>query len=187
MFSFLQQCFADDKTKLWVCIRINLFVILIGVLICLIHGDFSRVNIGPRDDLYIIGVQVNNYYLYTVFAIYTMMMQIALLFTEEFALAVIEFTVYNPQCDAIEGFEKIEMIFLTIIVFVTKGALKVLKIYMVTESLDSILLLFFAEESITVITVRLLVEPKKFIPKTTDLFKSEANTISQLFKTIFFL
>jgi hypothetical protein len=181
----LQQWLADDKKKLIICLRINIAVILLGCIICITHADFNFIKIGPRDDLYMIGVKVNTYFIYLEFAMYSMLMQIALLFTEEFALPVIEFTVYNPQCDAIEGFVDTEMLVYTVLIFITKGALKGLKIYLVTESLDSIILLFLAEELTTVYTVSLLCKTKRFIPKNPDLFRSEANMIGQVFKSIF--
>ena len=176
--------FTDDRKKLTNCVKLNLIVIVIGVLICLKNADLSLVRIGPRDDLYAIGVQLNTVPFYIGFALYLTIVQITLLFTEEFALPVIDFSVYNPQCEIIDLFDEIELKILTILVFITKGILKSLKILLAVESIDSIILLFLAEEIATIYTVSILLKQKKF-SKITDISKSEANMISQVVKSIF--
>jgi len=117
--------------------------------------------------------------------LYIIIIQISLLFTEEFALPVLEFTVYNPQCEVIDGFEELELMVLTIIVYFTKGILKGLKLLLLVESIDSIVLLFLAEEIVTVYTVSILLKQKKFLIGTRDLSKSNANFIGQVIKSIF--
>lgn len=177
--------FNDDRGKLTTCIKINIFVIIIGILICLKNADFTQLKLGARDDLYAIGVQLNTWVLYGGFAIYLMSVQISLLFTEEFALPIIEFSVYNPQCEVIDFLDEWELKILSILVFVTKGILKSLKIILAVESIDSIILLFLAEEITTTFTVSMLLKQKKFT-RISNIQKSESNLISQVVKLIFF-
>lgn len=179
------ELFKDDRRKLTTCVKINVCVISIGILICILNADFKKIRFGPSDDLYVVGIQVNTISLYIGFALYIITIQISLLFTEEFALPIIEFTVYNPQCEVIERFEELELMVLSIGVFFTKGILKGLKLLLAVESIDSIILLFLAEEIVTVYTVSILLKQKKFITRTQDLSKSDANFIGQIIKSIF--
>lgn len=179
------ELFNNDRKKLTTCVKINTCVILIGILICFSNADFRKIRFGPSDDLYVVSIQVNTFPLYIGFALYIIIIQISLLFTEEFALPVIEFSVYNPQCEIIDSFEELELMVLTVGVFVTKGILKGLKLLLAVESIDSIVLLFLAEELVTVYTVSILLKQKKFVTRTQDLSKSDANFIGQVIKSIF--
>lgn len=175
----------DERGKLTTCVKINIFTIILGVLICLKNADFSQLKLGPRDDLYAIGVQLNTIPLYVGFALYLMMIQVSLLITEEFALPTIEFSVYNPRCEIIEFLDEWELKLLSIFVFITKGILKALKIILAVESIDSIILLFLSEEITTMYTVSILLKQKKFT-KISETSRSDANFISRIVKLVFF-
>lgn len=174
----------EDKARIRFCLRINSFVIIFGLVICAICADSSLIHFGPHKDLYIIGVNIDTWPKFEGLSFFIILIQISLLFTEDLAIPVIEFTVYNRECSHIDDFSRSEMFFYSIAVYVTKAILKGLKFFLMTEGLDMIIILFLAEELTTVYTIFLLLESKTF-NETHHLQKLESNHISNFFLNFF--
>ena len=159
--------------KLTLCIRFNLFVIGLCIFFFLVCAEPGSFRFGPADDFEVVGIKINTWPRYGVFVLLIVLIQEALLFTEEFAAPVLEFTVYNPQCDVIIDFTRMELQIFTNLVYMTKGALKMFKVMILIARLDALLFTYLAEELTTIVTVHVILSQKKFNLDTRRILSDE--------------
>lgn len=148
--------------KLSLCIKFNLFVIGMCVFFFLVCAEPGSFTFGPSDSFEVVGIKINTWTRYITFVMLIILIQEALLMTEEFAIPILEFTVYNPQCDIIIEFSRMELQLFTNVLYMTKEALKLFKVMILIARLDALLFTYLAEEITTIATVHIILSQKSF-------------------------
>ena len=165
-----------DQKKLATCIKLNFAVLTACLLffIACVDEEYISKSFGPSDDLWIIGININTRVRYTFLTLIMMVVQAVMLVSEDIGEPIIAFTVYNTQCDDIRFFSRFELQMKTNLFYLSKGALKIIKIFVMVQRLDMLLLVYFTEEIGSIFTVHNILAPKQFlnephyIPDSTD-------------------
>lgn len=148
--------------KLKFCLRLNLFVIGLCVAFFIGCAEPDALQFGPSDDFVVLGVQINTWARYVVFNALIVLIQQALLLTEEFALPYIDFTVYNFKCVTIADFTRLGMQLMTNGIYSSKEALKYIKMMILISRPDALLFTYLAEELLSIVTVYIILGEKTF-------------------------
>lgn len=148
--------------KIDLCVRFNLFVILVCILFFLFSVEPGHIKIGPSDDFEVLGIKIDTPLKYGSLFVLIFLIVTALLITEEFAMPTIEFTTYNPQCAVVDEFTRWGLQLRSNTISMTKEALKLFKIVILVSRLDALVFVFLVEELMAIVTVYVLLEDKTF-------------------------
>ena len=152
--------------KLKFCLKLNLFVLglcFIFFIGCVEPGTFR---FGPSPDYVVLGAHIDTWPKYITFNSLIVLIQQALLLTEEFALPYIEFTVYNYKCTTIKDFTRLVMQLMTNGIYSSKEALKYTKMMIMISRVDALIFTYLAEELLSIVTVYIILGEKAFSVET---------------------
>lgn len=149
------------------------FIVLLMVTIpifILDSGDSNYFRYGWQDDLILISVPINNKSRYISVVVFVCLTRAGEVFINEIANPIIGFNIYNPDKKVITEFTKNELQFYGNTLFMINSTTHIFKLMILVTQIDLALINMLAGEAITLVTIRLLLNEKKFkkIEKTKD-------------------
>ena len=120
-----QTSLLNKRKLLWLCALCNLSIVILimAVGIPMMNDSSPYLGIGPSDSLFVFGALVNTPIRYTALIILISVMRVTETVIGDLGYPIIHFEVYDPNRKIIDGFERWELIFLTILMDVS-GSVK---------------------------------------------------------------
>jgi len=169
----------NKKTKLKLCLFANcmLLFIITGLMITFSDGD-KYCRFGPQKNLIILSLKIDTWDKY-----YTMLMVIAFIkmtkvLIQKLAMPVLNFSIYNPDKTVITEFTKNELQFFANSMYLISSLRSVCELIVTISQLDLALYSVIVSEIASFIGIRILLNEKKFVKKTSKFFNiDELNNI----------
>lgn len=127
-------------------------------------NGLSKIQVGPAHDLVIpiLEIVIDTWEKYIGIVAVTCFTVLSILINEEFGMPVIDFNVYDPTLEAVQGFTKNELHFYSCAFFAQSNLMKMFATLIVLARLDLFLIAFAVEEFATIFTIGDLLRPKRF-------------------------
>jgi hypothetical protein len=160
---------ANDKVRF--CLVLNVISLLfVIILICIFKDNSSKYfRLGPSDNLTVISVNIDTWFKWGIVVITLCIFGIADVIIHELGSPVLGFNVYNPDKKIITEFTKNELNFLSNAMFMVSAIREVFNTVVSITQLDLALVTVIVKELASIVTIRLLLNEKKFIPKAANL------------------
>lgn len=157
---------ANDKVRF--CLSLNIVSLFFMILlICFFKDNNSKYfRIGPSDSLSVISVNIDTWFKWINIVVILCIFGIADVIIRELGLPVLSFNVYNPDKKIISEFTKNELNFLSNAMFIVSSTREVFITVISITQLDLALVTVIIKELASIITIRLLLNEKKFIPNS---------------------
>ena len=162
----------DLKTQVKLCIVGNFVTVAIVAIVTYILNDRSQYfKIGPNDGFVIISTKINTWDKYTIFLCLVTVVQIVRVMSEEIAMPILGFNIYNPDKKVITEFGKMELQILGNVMFFLSSLRGVFTLLVTISQMDVALFNVFISEVTTVVTIRYLLNKKTFEKETDELIE----------------
>ena len=153
--------------KVRFCLIIN-FISLVSIisLIFIFKNDDSKYfRVGPYDDLNVISVTIDTWTKWIVVVIFLCIMGVIDVIIRELGLPVLDFNIYNPDKKVITDFSRYELNYLSNGMFMVSSIKGVFNTVISITQLDLALITVVVKELTSIITIRFLLNEKKFTSK----------------------
>jgi hypothetical protein len=157
---------ASDK--LFYCLIMNTLILFIVMYLVFsfAENDAPYWKIGPSDDLIVISVKINTFQKYFTMMSLIFIIQMSKVFIEEMAMPILGFSVYNPDKKIITEFTKNELQFYANTMFIISGLRSIFLTMIYISQIDIALWNLIVSEATSLITIRILLNEKKFTKET---------------------
>lgn len=154
-----------NNYKLRYCVILNFilfFIILFVILICKNNNNYY-MTYGPNDNLYVLSIKINTQQKYIFLQFFLLFVEFSRVFTNEIASPILGFNIYNPDKKIITEFTKNELQLLANMMWLINSLTKSLFVMITISQIDIAILRTIYSEITTIITIRMLLNEKKFI------------------------
>jgi len=154
-----------NNYKLRYCVILNFilfFIILFVILICKDNNNYY-MTYGPNDNLYVLSIKINTQQKYIFLQFFLLFVEFSRVFTNEIASPILGFNIYNPDKKIITDFTKNELQLLANMMWLINSLTNSLFVMITISQIDIAILRTIYSEITTIITIRMLLNEKKFI------------------------
>ena len=154
-----------NNYKLRYCVILNFilfFIILFVILICKDNNNYY-MTYGPNDNLYVLSIKINTHQKYIFLQFFLLFVEFSRVFTNEIASPILGFNIYNPDKKVITEFTKNELQLLANMMWLINSLTNSLFVMITISQIDIAILRTIYSEFTTIITIRMLLNEKKFI------------------------
>ena len=154
-----------NNYKLRYCVILNFilfFIILFVILICKDNNNYY-MTYGPNDKLYVLSIKINTQQKYIFLQFFLLFVEFSRVFTNEIASPILGFNIYNPDKKIITDFTKNELQLLANMMWLINSLTNSLFVMITISQIDIAILRTIYSEITTIITIRMLLNEKKFI------------------------
>jgi hypothetical protein len=158
--------------KVRLCLFLNsCLVLFIGFYITNFASDSKYFRFGPSEDFIFISVQINTTQKYCSLLTLIFVNDIVRVIIQEFGDPVLYMNVYNPDKKEITEFSKAQLYFYANSMFLINNIRYIFTILISVTQIDIALFSVLVEQVIVIITIKMLLDEKKFINKKSLLHK----------------
>jgi hypothetical protein len=158
--------------KVRLCLFLNsCLVLFIGFYITNFASDSKYFCFGPSEDFIFISVQINTTQKYCSLLTLIFVNDIVRVIIQEFGDPVLYMNVYNPDKKEITEFSKAQLYFYANSMFLINNIRYIFTILISVTQIDIALFSVLVEQVIVIITIKMLLDEKKFINKKSLLHK----------------
>lgn len=171
----------NSKRKVELCLILNIILlILISCLISIFADKSNYFRIGPNPDFILISVKIDNLSKYFGLLGIIGFMNCIKVLVAELGEPVLVFNVYNPDKKIIDDFSKFQLLLYANSMFFVSNTRSVFEVMITVTQIDIAIYSVIIEQLVSIITVNLLVNEKKFIKKEniSSTNEIEINTIN---------
>jgi hypothetical protein len=122
---------------------------------------------GPNDNLYVLSIKINTPQKYIYLQVFLLFVEFSRVFTNEIASPILGFNIYNPDKKVITEFTKNELQLLANTMWLINSLTTSLFVMITISQIDIAILRTIYSEITTIITIRILLNEKKFICEET--------------------
>ena len=154
-----------NNYKLRYCVILNFilfFIILFVILICKDNNNYY-MTYGPNNNLYVLSIKINTPQKYIFLQFFLLFVEFIRVFTNEIASPILGFNIYNPDKKIITEFTKNELQLLANMMWLINGLTNSLFVMITISQIDIAILRTIYSEITTIITIRMILNEKKFI------------------------
>ena len=154
-----------NNYKLRYCVILNFllfFIILFVILICKDNNNYY-MTYGPNDNLYVLSIKINTQQKYIFLQFFLLFVEFSRVFTNEIASPILGFNIYNPDKKIITEFTKNELQLLANMMWLINSLTNSLFVMITISQIDIAILRTIYSEFTTIITIRMILNEKKFI------------------------
>jgi hypothetical protein len=167
--------------KVRLCLFLNsCLVLFIGFYITNFASDSKYFRFGPSEDFIFISVQINTTQKYCSLLTLIFVNDIIRVIIQEFGDPVLYMNVYNPDKKEIIEFSKAQLYFYANSMFLINNIRYIFTILISVTQIDIALFSVLVEQVIVIITIKMLLDEKKFINKKSLLHKEVSIEIDTL-------
>jgi hypothetical protein len=158
--------------KVRLCLFLNsCLVLFIGFYITNFASDSKYFRFGPSEDFIFISVQINTTQKYCSLLTLIFVNDIVRVIIQEFGDPVLYMNVYNPDKKEITEFSKAQLYFYANSMFLINNIRYIFTILISVTQIDIALFSVLVEQVVVIITIKMLLDEKKFINKKSLLNK----------------
>jgi hypothetical protein len=162
----------NQLNKVRLCLFLNTCLVLfIGFYITNFASDSKYFRFGPSEDFIFISVQINTTQKYCSLLTLIFVNDIVRVIIQEFGDPVLYMNVYNPDKKEITEFSKAQLYFYANSMFLINNIRYIFTILISVTQIDIALFSVLVEQVIVIITIKMLLDEKKFINKKSLLHK----------------
>jgi len=162
----------NQLNKVRLCLFLNTCLVLfIGFYITNFAAESKYFRFGPSDDFIFISVQINTTQKYCSLLTLIFVNDIVRVIIQEFGDPVLYMNVYNPDKKEITEFSKAQLYFYANSMFLINNIRYIFTILISVTQIDIALFSVLVEQVIVIITIKMLLDEKKFINKKSLLNK----------------
>jgi hypothetical protein len=167
--------------KVRLCLFLNsCLVLFIGFYITNFASDSKYFRFGPSEDFIFISVQINTTQKYCSLLTLIFVNDIVRVIIQEFGDPVLYMNVYNPDKKEITEFSKAQLYFYANSMFLINNIRYIFTILISVTQIDIALFSVLVEQVIVIITIKMLLDEKKFINRKSLLNKEISIEIDTL-------
>tara|TARA_A100001015_G_C14794012_1_gene634205 strand:- start:141 stop:677 length:537 start_codon:yes stop_codon:yes gene_type:complete len=147
------------------------FLVLIMVVIpifILDNGESTYFRYGWHDDFILISVPINNRVRYLFAVLFVVLTRAGEVFIGEIANPIVGFNIYNPDKKVITEFTKNELQLYGNLLYLIDSTRYIFKVMVSVTQIDLAIISMLSGELISIITIRMLLNEKKFIRDTKE-------------------
>ena len=164
--------------KVRLCLFLNsCLVLFIGFYITNFAGDSKYFRFGPSEDFIFISVQINTTQKYCSLLTLIFVNDIIRVIIQEFGDPVLFMNVYNPDKKEITEFSKAQLYFYANSMFLINNIRYIFTILISVTQIDIALFSVLVEQVIVIITIKMLLDEKKFTHKEVSVRIIELDSI----------
>jgi hypothetical protein len=164
--------------KVRLCLFLNsCLVLFIGFYITNFAGDSKYFRFGPSEDFIFISVQINTTQKYCSLLTLIFVNDIIRVIIQEFGDPVLYMNVYNPDKKEIIEFSKAQLYFYANSMFLINNIRYIFTILISVTQIDIALFSVLVEQVIVIITIKMLLDEKKFTHKEVSVRIIELDSI----------
>jgi hypothetical protein len=154
-----------NNYKLRYCVILNLILFLIILFVVMICKDNNNyyMTYGPNENLYVLSIKVNTPQKYIFLQFFLLFVEFSRVFTNEIASPILGFNIYNPDKKIITEFTKNELQLLANMMWLINSLTGAIFVMITISQIDIAILRTVYSEMTTIITIRMLLNEKKFI------------------------
>jgi hypothetical protein len=174
----------NQLTKVRLCLFLNsCLVLFIGFYITNFAAESKYFRFGPSDDFIFISVQIDTTQKYCSLLTLIFVNDVVRVIIQEFGDPVLYMNVYNPDKKEITEFSKLQLYFYANSMFLVNNIRYIFTLLISITQIDIALFSVLIEQLVVIITIKMLLDEKKFINKKSLLNKEvimldiEMNTI----------
>jgi len=158
--------------KVRLCLFLNsCLVLFIGFYITNFASDSKYFRFGPSEDFIFISVQINTTQKYCSLLTLIFVNDIVRVIIQEFGDPVLYMNVYNPDKKEITEFSKAQLYFYANSMFLINNIRYIFTILISVTQIDIALFSVLVEQVVVIITIKMLLDEKKFINRKSLLHK----------------
>jgi len=162
----------NQLNKVRLCLFLNsCLVLFIGFYITNFASDSKYFRFGPNDDFIFISVQIDTTQKYCSLLTLIFVNDIIRVIIQEFGDPVLYMNVYNPDKKEITEFSKSQLYFYANSMFLINNIRYIFTILISVTQIDIALFSVLVEQVIVIITIKMLLDEKKFINNNSLLNK----------------
>ena len=153
-----------NRAKVVASLTINVVSVLLafGTVWWMRDPSSTYFSFGPHPGLQVLTVTIDTWGRWGMVVFFLALMGVADVLTEELGMPVLTFTIYNPDKTFIHEFHKNELQVLANLTYLTSAVKKVLLTIVQVTQFDLAMMHIVVTELVTVLTIRLLLNDKRF-------------------------
>jgi hypothetical protein len=168
----------NQLNKVRLCLFLNsCLVLFIGFYITNFASDSKYFRFGPNDDFIFISVQIDTTQKYCSLLTLIFVNDIIRVIIQEFGDPVLYMNVYNPDKKEITEFSKLQLYFYANAMFFINNIRYIFTILISVTQIDIALFSVLVEQVIVIITIKMLLNEKKFTHKEVSVRIIELDSI----------
>jgi hypothetical protein len=168
----------NQLNKVRLCLFLNsCLVLFIGFYITNFASDSKYFRFGPNDDFIFISVQIDTTQKYCSLLTLIFVNDIIRVIIQEFGDPVLYMNVYNPDKKEITEFSKTQLYFYANSMFLINNIRYIFTILISVTQIDIALFSVLVEQVIVIITIKMLLNEKKFTHKEVSVRIIELDSI----------
>jgi hypothetical protein len=149
--------------KLKYCLFGNIFILFLILMAVFFYKEKSPYwNVGPNDNLQVMYLKIDNLLKYIGLLFFIIIINIGKAYSDEIAMPIIYFNVYNPDKRIISEFTKFQLQFYSNSLYVINSIRKIFIIMFIISQIDIALFSVFVSTLAQIYTKNLLLEEKRF-------------------------
>ncbi len=165
----------NQLTKVRLCLFLNsCLVLFIGFYITNFAAESKYFRFGPSEDFIFISVQINTTQKYCSLLTLIFVNDVVRVIIQEFGDPVLYMNVYNPDKKEITEFSKLQLYFYANSMFLVNNIRYIFTLLISITQIDIALFSVLIEQLVVIITIKMLLDEKKFINKKSLLHKEVA-------------
>jgi hypothetical protein len=165
----------NQLTKVRLCLFLNsCLVLFIGFYITNFAAESKYFRFGPSEDFIFISVQIDTTQKYCSLLTLIFVNDVVRVIIQEFGDPVLYMNVYNPDKKEITEFSKLQLYFYANSMFLVNNIRYIFTLLISITQIDIALFSVLVEQLVVIITIKMLLDEKKFINKKSLLHKEVA-------------
>jgi hypothetical protein len=165
----------NQLTKVRLCLFLNsCLVLFIGFYITNFAAESKYFRFGPSEDFIFISVQIDTTQKYCSLLTLIFINDVVRVIIQEFGDPVLYMNVYNPDKKEITEFSKLQLYFYANSMFLVNNIRYIFTLLISITQIDIALFSVLIEQIVVIITIKMLLDEKKFINKKSLLHKEVA-------------
>jgi len=165
----------NQLTKVRLCLFLNsCLVLFIGFYITNFAAESKYFRFGPSEDFIFISVQIDTTQKYCSLLTLIFVNDVVRVIIQEFGDPVLYMNVYNPDKKEITEFSKLQLYFYANSMFLVNNIRYIFTLLISITQIDIALFSVLIEQLVVIITIKMLLDEKKFINKKSLLHKEVA-------------
>jgi len=166
----------NQLNKVRLCLFLNTcLVVFIGFYITDFTTESTYFRFGPNEDFIFISVQINTMPKYYSLLTLIFVNDIIRVIIQEFGDPVLYMTVYNPDKKEIADFSKAQLYFYANTMFLINNIRRIFTLLISITQIDIALFSVVIEQVVVIVTIKMLLDEKKFINSKSLLNKEVAS------------
>jgi hypothetical protein len=151
------------KKKIQLCIFVNfLLLMMLSTLMFEFASDSKYFRFGPHEDFVLVSVQINTYSKYYLLLFIITILGFTEVMIEDLGLPILTFNIYNPDKKVITDFTKNELQIYGNLMFLINNLRYILQVLITVTQIDIAILLVLVQQSTAILTIRFLLNEKKY-------------------------